>query len=71
MVGIEIAGPRQLAKGLVVFYAEGRLMFMNAAASRMLDWSEYELLGKSVHAAIHDQHADVSLFGRPQPLESG
>ncbi len=53
---------QNLAEGLVVSDREGRLMFMNAAASRMLGWSEYELRGKSVHAAIHYQHADGTPF---------
>ncbi len=49
-----------LAEGLLVSDGEDRLMFMNAAASRMLGWSEYELRGKSMHDAIHYQHADGS-----------
>jgi PAS domain S-box-containing protein len=49
-----------LAEGLVVTDREGRLTFMNAAASRMLGWGEYELRGKSIHAAINYQHADGS-----------
>ncbi len=51
-----------LAEGLLVSDREGRLMFMNAAASKMLGWSEYELRGKSTHSAIHYQHADGSPF---------
>jgi len=53
---------QNLAEGLVVSDGEGRLTFMNAAASKMLGWSEYELRGKSVHAAIHYQHADGTPF---------
>jgi PAS domain S-box-containing protein len=41
---------------------EGRLTFMNAAASRMLGWLGEELQGKPMHAAIHFQHADGSPF---------
>lgn len=51
-----------LAEGLMVTDGDGRLMFMNAAASKMLGWSEHELHGKSIHAAIHYQHADGSPF---------
>lgn len=53
---------QNLAEGLVVCDREGRLVFMNAAASRMLGWNEYELRGKSLHAAIHYQHADGTSF---------
>src|SRR5579863_10069778 len=49
-----------MAEGLAVCDAEGRLVFMNATASKMLGWSEDELLGSSTHAAIHYQHADGS-----------
>jgi PAS domain S-box-containing protein len=49
-----------MAEGLAVSDADGRLVFMNATASKMLGWSENELLGSSTHAAIHYQHADGS-----------
>jgi PAS domain S-box-containing protein len=51
-----------LAEGLYVMDEEGRLVFMNAAASKMLGWSEYELRGESAHRAIHYQHPDGSPF---------
>jgi two-component system NtrC family sensor kinase len=53
---------QNMAEGLVVTDGEGRVMFMNAAASRMTGWSEDELRGKAMHAAIHYQHADGSSF---------
>jgi PAS domain S-box-containing protein len=53
---------QNIAEGLLVTDGEGRLMFMNRAASKMLGWGDDELLGKSLHAAIHYQHADGSLF---------
>jgi PAS domain S-box-containing protein len=49
-----------MVEGLYVLDGEGRLTFMNAAASRLLGWSEDELVGKSMHDAIHFQHADGS-----------
>jgi len=58
---------QNLAEGLVVCDGEGRLTFMNAAASKMLGWSEYELRGKPLHAAIQYQHAD----GTPYPEQDG
>jgi PAS domain S-box-containing protein len=51
-----------MVEGVCAVDAEGCLTFMNAAASRMLGWSERELRGKPVHAAIHFQHADGSPF---------
>jgi PAS domain S-box-containing protein len=51
-----------MAEGLYVVDGEGRLMLMNAAASKMLGWSEDKLCGKLMHDAIHFQHADGSAF---------
>jgi PAS domain S-box-containing protein len=49
-----------MAEGLAVCDSRGRLVFMNATASKMLGWSEDELLGSSAHDAIHYQRADGS-----------
>ena len=49
-----------MAEGLYTVDGEGRLTFMNAAASRILGWTEEELRGKDMHAAIHFQNADGS-----------
>jgi PAS domain S-box-containing protein len=49
-----------MLEGIYVLDSEGRLTFMNAAASRLLGWNEKELRGKPMHAAIHFQHADGS-----------
>jgi PAS domain S-box-containing protein len=51
-----------MAEGLYALDGEGRLRMMNAAASKMLGWSEEELRGKLMHDAIHFQHADGSSF---------
>ena len=51
-----------MAEGLVVADRDGCLTFMNASASRMTGWSDEELRGRSLHAAIHHQHADGSPF---------
>jgi len=51
-----------MAEGLYALDGEGRLRMMNAAASKMLGWSEEELHGKLMHDAIHFQHADGSSF---------
>jgi PAS domain S-box-containing protein len=54
-----------MAEGLYAVDHEGRLEFMNNAASRMLGWEEQELRGKPLHEAIHFQRAD----GSPYPAE--
>jgi PAS domain S-box-containing protein len=51
-----------MAEGLYVADAEGRLTFMNAAASKMLGWTEEELRGKPVHEVIHGRRADDLAF---------
>jgi PAS domain S-box-containing protein len=51
-----------MAEGLYVADGEGRLTYMNAAAARMLGFSEEELRGKPIHEAVHYQHADGSAF---------
>ena len=53
---------QNIAEGLYVTDANGRLVYMNPAAEKMTGWSEEQLRGKSIHAAIHYQHADGSRF---------
>jgi PAS domain S-box-containing protein len=55
-----------MAEGLYVIDADGRLTFMNAAASKMLGWTEEELRGKGVHDAFHFQRADGSAFPKEE-----
>lgn len=55
-----------IAEGLYVTDAEGRLIFMNPSASRMTGWSEADLVGKSVHDAFHYQHADGTRFAESE-----
>jgi PAS domain S-box-containing protein len=54
-----------MVEGLCASDSEGRLEFMNAAATGMLGWTDAELHGKSMHNAIHFQHGD----GSPHPQE--
>ncbi len=51
-----------MAEGVYTQDGEGRLTYMNRAATKMLGYSEDELLGKSMHDAIHHQHADGTDF---------
>jgi PAS domain S-box-containing protein len=52
-----------MVEGLYALDGEGRVTFMNSAASRILGWTEEELRGRDMHAAIHFQTAD----GSPHP----
>jgi PAS domain S-box-containing protein len=49
-----------MVEGLYTLDGEGRVTFMNSAASRILGWTEEELRGKNMHTAIHFQKADGS-----------
>jgi PAS domain S-box-containing protein len=51
-----------MVEGLYALDDQGRLTFMNSAASKLLGWSEEELRGKPMHAVIHFQHADGSPY---------
>ncbi len=50
-----------MVEGLYTLDGEGRLTFMNSAASKILGWTEEELRGKDMHTAIHFQNADGSM----------
>lgn len=47
-----------MAEGLYTLNAEGLVTSVNRAATRMLGWSEEELLGQPMHETIHFQDAD-------------
>lgn len=51
-----------MAEGLYALDEDGRLTYMNAAATRMLGWTAAELHGKPMHDAVHFQRADGSPF---------
>jgi len=42
-----------VGEGVYAVDLEGRLTFLNPAAARVLGWSETELLGESMHDAVH------------------
>ena len=50
----------QVADGVYTQDAEGRLTYMNRAASKMLGWTEEELRGRPMHDVVHFQRADGS-----------
>ncbi len=49
-----------VGEGLLVQDMEGKLLFMNPEAERLLGWSERELVLRDVHATIHAQRPDGS-----------
>jgi PAS domain S-box-containing protein len=51
-----------MAEGVYALDSEGRVTYMNAAASKMLGWREEELRGKPMHDLVHFQHADGSRY---------
>ena len=53
-----------MAEGLYVVDRHGRMVMMNAAASKLLGWAEEELSGHRLHDVIHYQRAN----GTPLPV---
>lgn len=47
-----------LGEGIYVLNEEGKLVFMNPEAERLLGWTEAELLGRNIHNIIHGQNRD-------------
>jgi PAS domain S-box-containing protein len=50
------------SEGIIGVDGEGRAIFANPAASRMLGFSESELLGRPLHDLIHSRRPDGSLY---------
>ena len=55
-----------LGEGVIATDAEGRCIFMNAEAERLLGWQRDELIGKDVHETIHFQTATGILLAREE-----
>ncbi|HEX2059254.1 MAG TPA: PAS domain S-box protein, partial [Thermoanaerobaculia bacterium] len=53
-----------VAEGLCLMDAEGRLTRMNPAAEKILGWSEGEIIGRILHDVVHYKRAD----GSPYPM---
>ncbi len=51
-----------ISEGIFGLDREGRITFVNPAVSAILGYSEEELLGKQVHAAVHYAYPDGSEF---------
>lgn len=49
-------------EGIFGLDVEGKVTFMNKAASIMLGWDQDELVGKSHHELVHHSHADGSHY---------
>jgi PAS domain S-box-containing protein len=54
-----------VAEGICFIDASGRLTMMNPAAEKILGWTESELRGRPIHAAVHHTLPD----GSPFPVE--
>ncbi|MBI5665154.1 MAG: diguanylate cyclase [Nitrospirae bacterium] len=54
-----------LAEGIYVFNKQGKIVFMNPEAERLLGWTIYELNEKGPHDLVHFRKAD----GTPLPLK--
>ena len=54
------------AYGIQGMDADGRIVFENPAASRMLGWEPNALIGKMAHAIVHHTHADGSAYPAEQ-----
>jgi len=55
-----------LAEGLAALDQEGRLVFMNAAGTRMLGWEEEDLVGRKFHELVHPTHPSEVPTGRAE-----
>ena len=56
--GFRSAVMSQVADGVCTLDRDGRLMYMNSAASKMLGWTESELRGKYMHELVGFQNFD-------------
>jgi two-component system sensor histidine kinase/response regulator len=54
-----------ISEGIHWIDKEGKIIFENPAAARMLGWEAAELIGRPAHSTIHHTRAD----GRPYPRE--
>ena len=52
-------------EGIYVLNLEGRIIFVNPAAAKMIGWKPVELIGKPLHDILHHTKAD----GSPYPRE--
>ena len=61
--GFRSAVMSQVVDGVYTQDCDGRLTYMNSAASKLLGWTESELRGKRMHDVVHFQKSD----GTPVP----
>lgn len=56
---------KSVGEGIYGLDMQGRVNFINPAASRMLGWEAHELIGRPMHETVHHSHAN----GAPYPKE--
>ena len=57
---------RFVGEGVVALDAEGRILFSNPAAERLLGWGEGTLLGRDFHETVHHRRADGRRVAREE-----
>ncbi len=55
-----------MSEGIFGMGSDGRVTFINAAASNILGYSEKEMIGKLMHTEVHHTYSDGSEFPRLQ-----
>jgi len=55
-----------MSEGIFGMSSEGRVTFINAAASNILGYPEKEMIGKMMHTEVHHTYSDGSEFPRQQ-----
>ncbi|MCU4185472.1 EAL domain-containing protein [Acidiferrimicrobium sp. IK] len=63
--GFRAAVTDSMAEGLCALDADGRVTYLNPAATEMLGWTEGELRGRHLHELIHFRRADGSIVPAP------
>ena len=59
--GLRLAVMSQVAEGVCTLGRDGRLIYMNSAASKMLGWTENELRGRSMQEVVGLPDSEVPL----------
>ena len=55
-----------VGEGIFGVDLDGKIVFINAAATRMLGYDQEELIGTEIHEKIHHSHADGSVYPKSE-----